>query len=89
MSNCIWERFMTKLVEDKDKLDEFCNLPDADIEQWLVTNNVGVTIDQLHAASLKLKLSDNELEDVTGGTVSICRLQDTVKAEANRWLNLP
>lgn len=87
MRNNIWEQFMIRLVEDKDKLDEFCNLADTDIEAWLVTNDMGVTIDQLYAASPKIELSDAELEDVAGGKVTIHSLQNTVKTEANRWFS--
>jgi hypothetical protein len=84
MSNNIWDQFMNRLVSEEGKLDEFCNLADADIDRWLVENDMGVTIDQLVKASPRL-LSDLELDNVTGGKVTIYGLQAMVKTEGLKF----
>jgi len=87
MSTTLWDQFMERLVDNKDKLDEFCNLADCDIDKWLEDNKMGVTIDQLVAASPKVELSDTELDGVAGGKIAFHSLQNTVQEEANRWFS--
>ena len=87
MSN-IWDQFMEQLVDNKDKLDEFCNLADCDIDKWLEDNKMGVTIDQLVAASPKIELSEADLDGVAGGKIVLHSVQNIVKEEANRWFSV-
>jgi hypothetical protein len=85
MNKAIWDRFMERLVAEEGKLDEFCNLSDADISQWLLDNNMGVTMDQLAEALPVRALSDEELDSVGGGRAVWVSLQGVVKDNARRF----
>ncbi|MDD3311406.1 hypothetical protein [Pseudodesulfovibrio sp.] len=68
MENTLWDRFIERLNE-AGKLDEFCALHDTDIDAWLEAHHMGVTVDQLAAAAPKVKLSDDDLDNLSGGRI--------------------
>lgn len=84
MTADIWTIFMKKLTQTEGKLDEFCNLSDSDIDTWLEKNNMGVTIDELVAASPKMKLEDEDLEKIAGGKIVLHSLLNTLQTEVRQ-----
>jgi len=66
MPDTLWDRFIQRLNE-AGKLDEFCALHDTDIDAWLEEHHMGVTVDQLAAAAPKVRLSDDDLDNLSGG----------------------
>lgn len=68
MQESLWDQFIRRL-NDAGKLDEFCALHDTDIDAWLEEHHMGVTVDQLAAAAPKARLSDDDLDNLSGGRI--------------------
>lgn len=75
MSN-LWNSFVEHLLGEEGKLDEFLSISDANIEQWLTENGFDASMDQIAQAAPKYELSDDDLEKVAGGKVTLHGLQD-------------
>jgi len=73
MEETLWDQFIHKL-NDTGMLDEFCSLHDTDIDTWLEEHHMGVTVDQLAAAAPKVKLNDDDLDNLSGGRVILLAL---------------
>ncbi|MEF2230442.1 MAG: hypothetical protein V3571_05900 [Pseudodesulfovibrio sp.] len=77
MTESLWDRFMRQLTES-GKLDEFCDLADADLDAWLEANHMGVTVDQLVASAPKVRLDDDTLDALSGGRFVIHALNECI-----------
>ena len=60
MNEHIWHDFMERLVADEIKLKAFCNLDADDIDAWLATHQMGVTLTQLLESSPRMTKAEDK-----------------------------